>query len=121
MPIENKGYQQPEGDSENKKGEKSESERERMEKDEKEKEYGINEFKNEIMEGVPLDEIQKRDIKWCAVQWYMIMGLTHDGRLADEVFEDPERYYGFVIIELEKRIKALGGKVVSMKNIEIPK
>jgi hypothetical protein len=88
---------------------------------EKMEEYGIDELKNEIVEGVPLDEISKKDIKWCAVKWHLIMGFTYAGMLADEVFKNPERYYGSLMVALEKRIEALGGKVVPMKSVEIPK
>ncbi len=84
-------------------------------------EYGIERLKNEVMEGVPLDEISKKDIRWCAAKWYFIMGLTYAGRLADKVFKDPKYYYGNLMVELEKRIKDLGGKVVPMKSVEIPK
>jgi len=85
------------------------------------KEYGIDELKNEVMEGVPLDEISKKDIRWCAVKWHLIMGLTYGGMLGVDVFKDPKCYYGSLMVELEKRIKALGGKVVPMKSVEIPK
>jgi len=82
--------------------------------------YGIDGLKNEIMEGVPLDEISKRSIEWCAVRWYIIMGITHGGMLREEVFKDKDYYYGNLIVELEKRIRDLGGKVVPMESIEIP-
>ena len=81
--------------------------------------YTIDEFKNKVMEGVSLDEISKKDIVWCAAMWHLIMGLTYEGKLPPE--NDLKCYYGQVMVELEKRIKALGGKVVPMKSIEIPK
>lgn len=101
-------------------GPKDEEKLER-EMEEHEKECGIDELKNEVMEGVPLNEISNKDIKWCAAKWHSIMGLTYAGMLEDEVFKEPECYYGNLMVELEKRIKDLGGKVVPMKSVEIPK
>lgn len=84
-------------------------------------EYGIDELKNEVMEGVPLDEISKKDIRWCVTKWKLMMAFTLAGMLANEVLKDPDYYYGSLMTELEERIKALGGKVVPMTSVEIPK
>jgi hypothetical protein len=81
---------------------------------------GLDWLKKEAMEDVPLDEISKKDIQWCAGKWHLIMGLTLAGQLTEEVFKDKECYYGNLMVELEERIKALGGKVVPMKSVEIP-
>jgi hypothetical protein len=81
--------------------------------------YGIDRLKNEVMEGVPLDEISKKGIKWCAEKWHLIMALTYGGQLADDVFESKDCYYGDLMVALEQRIAFLGGKVVPMKSVEI--
>ena len=83
-------------------------------------EFGLDYLKNEVMEGVPLDEISKKDIRWCVAKWNLIMAMTYAHELADEVFQDQEHYYGLLMFELEGRIKALGGEVVSMKSVKIP-
>lgn len=84
------------------------------------KEYGIDYLKKDVLENVSLKEISEKDIKWCAAKWHFIMALTYAGKWTDEVFRDPEAYYAKVMIELEKRIKALGGKVKPMESVEIP-
>jgi hypothetical protein len=81
---------------------------------------GLDELKNRLMEGVPLDEVSKKDIKWCAAKWYLIVGDTYAGAFADEVFEDQECFYGMCLIALQNRIMALGGKVVPMESLELP-
>ena len=84
------------------------------------KEYGIDYLKKEVLEDVSLNEISKKDIKWCAVRWHLMMALTYAGKWADEVLKDPKAYYGNVMVKLETRIEALGGKVKPMQSIEIP-
>lgn len=88
-----------------------------MEENEK---YGLDQLKDEVMEGVSLDKISKKDIKWCARQWHLMMALTYAGMLANEVLKDRECYYGNLMIKLEERIESLGGKVRPMQSIEIP-
>lgn len=84
------------------------------------KEYGIDYLKKGVLENVSLNEISEKDIEWCAAKWRFVMALTYAGRWTDEVFIDPEAYYAKVMVELEKRIKALGGTVKPMQSIEIP-
>jgi hypothetical protein len=81
--------------------------------------YTIDYLKKEIMDGVSLDEISQKDIKWCAARWHLIMGHTQGGMFAEEVFADPQYYYGELMVRLEQRVETLGGKVKPMESMEL--
>lgn len=71
--------------------------------------YTIDRLQNETMAGVTLEDISQKELTWCAMRWSFIMGITYEGALTDEVFKDPNNYYGKLMVALEQRIKALGG------------
>jgi len=84
-------------------------------------EFGIDRLKNELMEGVSVEKISEKNIEWCERKWKLLVKeLLPTGKFSAEVFRNPEAYYSKFVTALEIRIKALGGKVSSMRSIEIP-
>jgi hypothetical protein len=80
---------------------------------------GLEYLKEVVLEGVTLEEIANKDLKWCAAIHNLMVVMTFGGQWQEEVFKDPEYYYGRVMVALTQRIQSFGIRFTPMEIVKI--
>jgi len=81
--------------------------------------YSLKQLRGELLEEVSIEHVSSKGKKWCVGKYLLLLALIYADRLADEVFHNANMFLAKYQIELEERIKALGGTVQPMQSASL--
>jgi len=81
--------------------------------------WDLDDLKNQILDGLSLEEIGQKDKKWCVHRWNFIQARIHMGRFTDEVINDIYKLLAKAQIALEDRAKELGATVIPGQKVSL--
>ena len=81
--------------------------------------YSLKQLKQELLEGVPIEQVSSKGKKWCVCKYLFLLALIYAGGFADEILHDANMFLAKYQIKLEERILALGGTVQRMQSASL--
>jgi len=82
-------------------------------------EYSLKQLKQELLEGVSIEQVSSKDKKWCVCKYLLLLALIYAGSFADEILHNADMFLAKYQIKLEGRITALGGTVQPMQTASL--